>query len=78
MTLNRDHGIAGTPLNKFLLWLKGVNIRNFYFGFVVPSEIAKGYRRQPIRTKAGEVSKRPGASANVEQFVVALDVFLQK
>ncbi|KAG2805569.1 hypothetical protein PC113_g24220, partial [Phytophthora cactorum] len=76
MTLNADHGIKAAPLNKFLKWLKkaGVDTDQFYFAFLVPSKIATSYLKQSTRTATGAVSKNPGASAKVGQFVAALDV----
>ncbi|KAG1708623.1 hypothetical protein DVH05_022250 [Phytophthora capsici] len=76
MTLNADHGIKAAPLNKFLKWLKkaGGDIDQFYFTFVVPSKIATSYQKQSTTTATGAVSKAPGASGKVGQFVLALDL----
>ncbi|KUF84719.1 Crinkler (CRN) family protein [Phytophthora nicotianae] len=75
MTLNADHGIKAAPLNKFLKWLKEAgDTYQFYFIFVAPSKIATSYRKQSTTTATGAVSKTPGASAKVDQFVAALDV----
>ncbi|ETP50913.1 hypothetical protein F442_03873 [Phytophthora nicotianae P10297] len=75
MTLNADHGIKAAPLNKFLKWLKEAgDTYQFYFTFVAPSKIATSYRKQSTTTATGAVSKTPGASAKVDQFVAALDV----
>jgi hypothetical protein len=50
MTLNADHGIKATPLNKFLERMKKAGMDQFYFTFVVPSKIATSYRKQSERT----------------------------
>ncbi|KAF4137423.1 hypothetical protein GN958_ATG13397 [Phytophthora infestans] len=76
MTLNAAHGIKAAPLNKLLKWLQkaDVDTDHFYFTFVVPSKIATSYRKQLTTTATGAASKAPGASANVGQFVAALNV----
>jgi hypothetical protein len=78
MTINPDHGIEAAPLSRFLLWLNGIGIptKDLYFGFVVPSKLELEYCMQTIRTKRNEIHQRPGAFANVKQYVVALDVFV--
>ncbi|KAF1780644.1 hypothetical protein GQ600_1280 [Phytophthora cactorum] len=78
MTLNQNHGIKAAPLNTFLEWLKGVGIAKdlFYFAFVVPSHLVGSFKKQTIRTKTDSITKKPGASATVKQYVAALDVFV--
>uniref|UniRef100_K3WBE4 Crinkler effector protein N-terminal domain-containing protein n=1 Tax=Globisporangium ultimum (strain ATCC 200006 / CBS 805.95 / DAOM BR144) TaxID=431595 RepID=K3WBE4_GLOUD len=78
MTMNVNHGIKAAPLKRFLQWLDSIGIPSdqFYFGFVVPSNLAPIYPKQTIRTTTGEVHQRPGDLANVLQFVAALDAFV--
>ncbi|GMF27500.1 unnamed protein product [Phytophthora lilii] len=76
MTVNADHGIKAAPLNKFLKWLndQGVPSLKFSFIFLVPSNLEASFRKQSTRTATGAVSKTPGASGKVGQFVAALDL----
>jgi hypothetical protein len=61
MTINQNHGIKAAPLTNFLDWLsgKGILMTQFYFGFVVLSNLASQYESQTIRTRTDQVLKKP-------------------
>jgi hypothetical protein len=77
VTLNKNHGIKHQPLLKFLTWLKqmGIESDGFFFGFMVPKDVADDFPKQAILTSSNNVHKKPGYIAEMKQYVVQLDPF---
>jgi hypothetical protein len=77
MTMNLNHENKAAPLSGFLHWLKGVGIpmNQFYFAFMVPSDLVSQYQSQLIRTKAYEIHQKPGMLLSEQEYFVALDIF---
>jgi len=77
MTINKDHGINHRSLVKFLSWLSEtveIDLTGFYFGFIVPTKIAKGFPKQKFLTGTNTVHQKAGNLRWMNQWVVSLDV----